>query len=59
MDSRIHVASRVSGKHGAMKISGAKEAGLTIYRSGARIPIEYRVLDGDKAVLATGLMEYG
>ena len=59
MDSRIHVASRVSGKHGAMKISGANKAGLTIYRSGARIPIEYRVLDGDKAVLATGLMEYG
>ena len=59
IDSRIHMGSRVSGKRGMMKISGTKGAGLTIYRSGARIPIEYRVLDADKNVLATGMMEYG
>ncbi|GEM_PF-4913386 len=62
VDPRIHLASQVTGKRGAIKITGAggaSGAGLTIYRSGARIPMEYRLLGGDKTVLETGSMEYG
>jgi hypothetical protein len=42
-----------------VQITGAKGAGLTIYRSRSRIPIEYRLLDADKKELAAGKMKYG
>lgn len=59
IDPRIHIGTRVSGRMAMMKISGAKGAGLTIYRSGTRIPMEYILLDADKNELAAGTMEYG
>lgn len=40
-------------------VAGEIESGLTIYRSGRRISIEYRVLDATGRILARGPMEYG
>jgi hypothetical protein len=40
-------------------VSGEIEAGLSIYRAGRRIPMEYRVLDSGGRVIARGGMEYG
>ena len=40
-------------------VAGEIESGLTIYRAGRRISIEYRVLDATGRVLARGPMEYG
>ena len=36
-----------------------RRIGLSIYRSGKRIPIPYRILDNKKAELASGIMKYG
>jgi len=58
-DLRIHLASRIAGQRGSVYVAGAHRAGLTIYREGARIPMEYRLLDGDGKTLTTGPMEYG
>lgn len=40
-------------------VFGEIESGLSIYREGRRIPIEYRVLDAAGGVIARGGMEYG
>lgn len=40
-------------------VSGEIEAGLSIYRAGRRIPMEFRVLDSGGRVIARGGMEYG
>ncbi len=48
-----------SGLRILMTISGEEESGLTIFRAGRRIPIEYRVLDARGRTIARGLMEYG
>ena len=40
-------------------VSGEIEAGLSIYRAGRRIPMEYRVLDSGGGVIVRGGMEYG
>ncbi len=42
-----------------VSVSGEIEAGLSIYRAGRRIPMEYRVLDGGGRVIVRGGMEYG
>ena len=66
-------ATARSGKiHGRMMISGdnaggqqrnllrpPRRIGLSVYRSGKRIPISYRILDNTGAELASGTMKYG
>jgi hypothetical protein len=46
------------GHHGSI-LKPTRRIGLSIYRSGKRIPIAYRVLDKKNAELASGIMEYG
>ena len=41
-----------------MAITGQK-AGLTIYKDGKRIPVRYRLVDGEGAEVAAGKMNYG
>lgn len=66
-------ATARSGKiRGSMMISGdnaggrqrnllrpPRRIGLSVYRSGKRIPISYRILDNTGAELASGTMKYG
>jgi len=40
-------------------VTGEIESGLSIYRNGRRIPLEYRVLDSKGRVVARGGLEYG
>jgi hypothetical protein len=46
------------GRHGNL-LKAARRIGLSIYRSGKRIPISYRVLDNKNTELASGTMKYG
>jgi len=55
----IRVNSRRNGSQAQMSIQGESEAGLSIYRDGRRIRIDYRVLDADDTLLASGRMRYG
>lgn len=40
-------------------LKGADGRGLTVYKEGARVPVVYKVLGKDGAVLAEGTMTYG
>lgn len=48
-----------SGGRSGDILKAARRIGLSIYRSGKRIPIPYRILDNKKAELASGIMKYG
>ena len=58
---RVKLAPTVArdGARLAMTILGEGKAGLTIYRAGRRIPIEYALEDAAGEVLASGTMRYG
>lgn len=60
----VHVRVGSPGfKDGKLRIGFALLAadgrGLSIYRDGKRVPVGYRVLDKEGAVLAEGTMRYG
>jgi hypothetical protein len=63
IDPAIRITTRASlaadGLGGQMGIQAEPHVGLSIYRAGKRIPIDYRALDGDGRVLARGTMTYG
>jgi len=59
LDDAIVLRSSLSRKRAQLKFEGAAEAGLTIYRDGARIPVDYRLLAANGALLSAGPMEYG
>ena len=46
------------GRRGKLLIA-PRRIGLSVYRSGKRIPISYRILDNTGSELATGTMKYG
>ena len=46
------------GRRGKLLIA-PRRIGLSVYRSGKRIPISYRILDNTGAELAVGTMKYG
>ena len=46
------------GRRGDL-LKAPRRIGLSIYRSGKRIPIPYRILDNKNAELASGIMKYG
>ena len=46
------------GRRGGI-LEAARRIGLSIYRSGKRIPIPYRILDNKNSELASGIMKYG
>lgn len=46
------------GRHGNL-LKAPRRIGLSIYRSGKRIPIPYRILDSTDSELAAGTMKYG
>ena len=48
-----------SGLRILMTITGENESGLTIFRQGRRIAIEYRVLDAQEREVVSGVMKYG
>lgn len=59
VSASIRLRSRVAGGQARMTIQGDAKAGLTIYRAGKRIPIDYRITDEGGATLASGAMRYG
>ena len=59
IDGSIHIGKRIHRKRIAVVIQGEHRAGLSIYKEGRRIPIRYRIIDGDGRPLAAGKIEYG
>ena len=55
----IHLGKKLGGERAQMRISDAEGAGLSIYREGKRIPIDYRILGSGGEQLASGRMRYG
>ena len=57
----VDVAARrvTSGVRVQASVTGESEAGLTIYRNSRRIAVEYRILDRQGALVASGPMKYG
>jgi hypothetical protein len=58
IDATVHVKKRFHAGRVAMAITGQK-AGLTIYKEGKRIPVRFRLADGEGTELAAGKMNYG
>ena len=56
--SMMFSGDSAGGRHGNL-LKAARRIGLSIYRSGKRIPISYRVLDNKNTELASGTMKYG
>lgn len=59
IDDSIRISSKLNGDQAQMMISGDSNAGLSIYRGGKRIPIDYRILGDDDSLVASGRMRYG
>lgn len=59
IDETIHVAQRFDGASVGMAIRGEAEAGLSIYASGKRIPMSFRVRDAAGRELKSGKINYG
>ena len=59
IDATVHMRSGMRGKRATMSIVGMHGAGLSIYKDGRRIPINFRVTDSQGEVLAKGPMNYG
>ena len=59
IEPAIRLGSRLHRGQAQMSIKGDSGAGLSIYRSGKRIPIGYRILNKSGDVLASGDMRYG
>ncbi len=59
VDATVHMRSGMRGKRATMSIVGMHGAGLSIYKDGRRIPINFRVTDSEGEVLAKGPMNYG
>ena len=56
--SMMFSGDSAGGRHGNL-LKPVRRIGLSIYRSGKRIPIPYRVLDSTGSKLASGAMKYG
>jgi hypothetical protein len=59
IDDAIRIRSHLNGGRAQMMIQGEHGAGLSIYRDGKRIPIDFRVVDDDGSVITSGHMRYG
>jgi hypothetical protein len=59
VDETIRLRAKLGSQRAQMTIQGQNGAGLTIYRDGKRIPIDYRVVDDAGEVVASGRMRYG
>jgi len=59
VDETIRMTARLNGGQAQMMIAGDSGAGLSIYRAGNRIPIDYHIVGDDDSVLARGRMRYG
>ena len=59
VDATVHMRAGVRRGMASMSIVGMHGAGLSIYKDGRRIPINFRVIDSQGEVLAKGPMNYG
>lgn len=63
VDETVHLDCRVQANDEGIviqaKITGEEGSGLSIYRSGKRIEIGYRLTDAQSKELATGTLDYG
>ncbi len=55
----IRLTRRARGERLAMNVQDEDGAGLSIYKQGRRISIDYRLLDSEAEVLQQGPMRYG
>ena len=59
IEEKVHVRHRLAGKQLGVEVRGDGGAGLTIYRAGCRIPIDYELVDAKGEVRAQGTIRYG
>lgn len=59
IDDSVLIVGKRRGAGAQLKIEGDAGAGLSVYRGGRRIPIEFRVVDRTGKVLEHGRMRYG
>jgi len=59
VDATVHMRAGMRRGMASMSIVGMHGAGLSIYKDGRRIPINFRVIDSQGEVLAKGPMNYG
>lgn len=63
IDTAVHFKGKVKRRGHrlqlAMAITGANGRGLSIYKNGKRVAVDYKLLDAKGRVLARGRMNYG
>ncbi len=63
IDETVRFEGRAKRQGGKLQLGftlkGADGRGLTVYKEGVRVPVTYKVLAADGAVLAEGAMTYG
>lgn len=63
VDETVRFDGRARRQGGKLQLGfalkGADSRGLTVYKEGVRVPVTYKVLAKDGAVLALGTMTYG
>lgn len=59
IDESIHIGTRLHAKMLGVSVAGEKGSGLTIYRSGKRIPMGFDLLDGYGKAVVAGKINYG
>ena len=59
LDPTIEISRGLGGGQVAMGITHPSGAGLSIYKDGRRIPIEFRLVAANGRIVASGSMRYG
>lgn len=59
IERSIGIGGELAGGRVNLLVQGQANAGLTIYKNGARIPIDWKLVDGDGRPLQSGAIRYG
>lgn len=63
VDDSVHFEGQARWQHGSLQlgfaVKGADGRGLSVYRAGRRVPVDYALLDRAGEVLTGGRMNYG
>lgn len=59
IDPTIHIKQGFKRGMVSMSVSGMEKAGLTIYKNGKRIPMDWKLVAGEDESVADGKINYG
>lgn len=59
IDESIHIGTRLHSKMLGVSVGGEKNAGITIYRAGKRISMDFQLLDDTGEARVDGKINYG